>query len=148
MIRSAETKGSPTGTPEADELLRKDANALIIGIMLDQQTRAEMAFTGPYRLKERLGHLDMARIADMDEEELASVFQEKPAVHRFYNMMAGRVQELARYLQEHYDGRAEGLWKDTASIDDVKKRARKIPGFGTSKVNALEDALKLFGHRD
>jgi uncharacterized HhH-GPD family protein len=85
-----EAEGLALDEPAAEELLRGDANALLIGVLLDQQIRAETAFTGPYGLKQRLGHLDMRKIADMDTEALSEVFGEKPAVHRFASMMAGR----------------------------------------------------------
>jgi len=47
-----------TGRPEADQLLEKDPLALLIGLVLDQQVKMEKAFSGPYELKQRLGHLD------------------------------------------------------------------------------------------
>ena len=48
MTASKHQQGSPTGNPDADQLLRENGNALVIGILLDQQqVRAEMAFEGP-----------------------------------------------------------------------------------------------------
>jgi hypothetical protein len=47
-----------TGRPEADHLLETDPLALLIGLVLDQQVKMEKAFSGPYELKQRLGHLD------------------------------------------------------------------------------------------
>lgn len=133
-----------TGNPEADTFLREDPNAILIAVLLDQQMRAEVAFEGPYKLRERLGHLDMKKIAEMDLEVLASVFGEKPAIHRFYNMMAGRVHDLARAVVDQYDGDAAQLWADGTSQDDIQRRAMDLPGFGKSKVKTLTDALRLF----
>lgn len=36
-----------TGITKADALLRRDGNALLIGMLLDQQVPMEWAFTGP-----------------------------------------------------------------------------------------------------
>ena len=42
-------------TVEANELLQRDALALLLGMMLDQQIPMEKAFTSPAVLRERLG---------------------------------------------------------------------------------------------
>ena len=55
-----------TGDAAADELLASDANALLLGILLDQQFPMERAFLGPAIIAERLGRLDVAEIAGMD----------------------------------------------------------------------------------
>ncbi|MGA0132506.1 MAG: Fe-S cluster assembly protein HesB, partial [Ilumatobacteraceae bacterium] len=55
-----------TGIPAADRLLRTDGTALLIGMLLDQQVPMEWAFTGPYTLTQRFGHLDAKKFAAMD----------------------------------------------------------------------------------
>src|SRR5436305_13825646 len=72
-----------TQDPAANELLETDPLALLIGMVLDQQVKMEKAFAGPYELKQRLGHLDVKKIASMDPEKLDKVFRERPALHRF-----------------------------------------------------------------
>lgn len=147
MIDAHASKGVATGTPEADQLLRNDGNALLIGTLLDQQIRAEMAFEGPWKLRDRLGHLDMRKIAEMDEEAFKEVFSESPAVHRFTNMMADRVQALAKEVSTSYEGDGSQIWADGADKATVEKRGKELPGFGKSKVGVLLQALDLFGHR-
>lgn len=137
MIATAEKEGIATGDPDADALLREDPNAIVIGILLDQQIRAETAFSGPYKLAQRLGHLDMAKIANMDAEEFKEVFARKPAVHRFANMMADRVQKLAQAIQAKYDGDASKIWADGADLKIVEQRARDLPGFGANKAKMM-----------
>lgn len=147
MIANADHEGVATGDPYADAFLRENPNAILVGVLLDQQIRAEVAFTGPYKLSERLGHFDMEKIAEMDSDAFSEVFSRKPAVHRFSNMMAGRVQKLAQSIAAKYDGDASQLWADGADIKTVQKRARDLPGFGASKVKMIGDVLELFGHR-
>ncbi len=147
MIQAHGEQGLATGEPDADRLLRNDGNAVVIGVLLDQQVRAEAAFQGPWKLYLRLGHLDMGRIANMDDEAFAAVFAEKPAVHRFSNMMAARVQALARHLAENFGGEAARLWNDDADLATVRRRASLLPGFGPAKIETLPFALRLFGHR-
>lgn len=147
MIASAEKDGIATGDPNADALLRDDPNAVLIGILLDQQIRAETAFSGPYKLVQRLGHLDMNEIANMDAEAFREIFAQKPAVHRFANMMAERVQKLAQSIQAKYDGDASKIWADGADLKIIEQRAGNLPGFGANKVKMLKDVLELFGHQ-
>lgn len=148
MASSHKESGVATGSPEADSFLRSDPNAVLVAVLLDQQMRAEVAFEGPYKLHQRLGHLDMEKIARMDLNRLKSVFGEKPAIHRFYNMMAGRVQDLAKAVVDRYDGNAAKMWADGTSWDEVAGRAGELPGFGKAKVKTLREALALFGHRE
>ncbi|NKB41420.1 MAG: Fe-S cluster assembly protein HesB, partial [Ilumatobacter sp.] len=79
-----------TGDAAADELLNSDPNALLLGMLLDQQVPMEWAFRGPLTLKNRLGHVDPARIAAMDLDEFVSICCEKPAIHRFPGSMGKR----------------------------------------------------------
>src|SRR3546814_17249766 len=80
-----------TGNPDADHLLVDDPLALLLGMLLDQQVPMEWAFTGPFTLRERLGHLDPHRIAAMSVEDFVGVCRDKPAIHRFPQSMGERI---------------------------------------------------------
>ena len=80
-----------TGKPDADKLLHNNGLALMIGMLLDQQVPMEWAFTGPYTIRKRLGHLNAKRIAAMDVDKFVAVCSEKPAIHRFPRSMATRM---------------------------------------------------------
>src|SRR6266511_3703902 len=135
-----------TGNDEADALLASDPFALLVGFALDQQVPVQTAFTGPLKLKQRLGTLDPARIAATDPARLAEAFREKPAIHRFPGSMAERVQQLAGVVVEEYGGNAERLWNEAADSGDLRNRIAALPGFGNMKVIALGSVLaKRFG---
>ena len=135
-----------TGNNEADTLLAADPMALLIGFALDQQVSVPTAFTGPLKLKQRLGTLDAGRIAKTDPAKLEAAFREKPAIHRFPGTMATRVQDLAAFVDERYDGQAERLWTTAADSDELRGRIEELPGFGEMKVKALGSVLaKRFG---
>ena len=53
-----------TDSDEANELIATDPMALLIGFALDQQVTVQKAFSGPLAIKERLGTLDVATVAD------------------------------------------------------------------------------------
>jgi uncharacterized HhH-GPD family protein len=138
----ARTELHITGDPEADSVLSRDPLALLIGMVLDQQVTMEKAFGSPAELARRLGgRIAAASIAAMDPDELASVFKERPALHRFPGSMAGRVQEVCRAVAEQYGGRADAIWKDVRSGDELLARLKALPGFGEQKAKIFAALL-------
>ena len=137
-----------TGKPEMDGLLRTDPLALVIGMLLDQQIPMEWAFAGPYKLQERLGHLDCRQIAAMDVEEFVAVFCEFPALHRFPGSMGKRTHELCRHIADVYGGDAAKIWKGARPAVEVFARVRALPGYGEEKAQILMAILaKRFGKK-
>jgi uncharacterized HhH-GPD family protein len=130
-----------TDDDAANALLASDPNALLIGFVLDQQVPVQKAFVGPLVLRERLGHLDPARIAEMDPEAFAAVCAERPAIHRFPKAMAGRIQALAGTLSADFDGDGARVWQDATDGADLFRRIGSLPGFGTMKVKSLATLL-------
>jgi uncharacterized HhH-GPD family protein len=135
-----------TGNDEADELLAREPFALLIGFALDQQVPVQTAFSGPLKLKQRLGTLDPGKIAATDPARLEQVFREKPAIHRFPGNMAKRVQDLAAVVVEDYGGEAERVWSEAADGAELRRRIAALPGFGDMKIKAFGAVLaKRFG---
>ncbi len=133
-----------TGDPEADRVLSRDPLALLIGMVLDQQIPIEKAFSSPADLLHRLGGdgpLDAAVIAAMDPDELAAVFRERPALHRYPASMAGRVQAVCRAVAEEYGNKADAIWKGVRSGDELMGRLRALPGFGEQKAKIFAALL-------
>jgi len=133
-----------TGDDAADRLLAEEPLALLIGFALDQQVTVQKAFSGPAVLKERLGHLDAARIAAMAPEALDAVFRERPALHRFPGSMAGKVQALAAAIAEKYDGDASRIWREAKDGKDLQARLLALPGIGEMKARTI---LAVLGKR-
>ena len=135
-----------TGDEEADRLLASDPLALLIGFALDQQVTVQKAFSGPAELRRRIGHLDAARIAAMDPEELESAFRQRPALHRFPAAMARRVQALCAFLVARYGGDASRIWTDARDGRDLQARLLELPSIGEMKARSLIAILgKRFG---
>src|SRR3954451_20497371 len=132
-----------TESDEANALIAEDPMALLVGFVLDQQVTVQKAFSGPLVLRERVGSLDAAALADAD---LESVLREKPAIHRFPGSMAKRVHELAVHVRDTYDGDAARIWNGAADGGELRANIAAIPGFGEMKVKALGSVLaKRFG---
>lgn len=133
-----------TGDAEADKLLSTDGFALLVGMLLDQQVPMQWAFRGPAELKRRLGGLSASAVAAMTPEAVIEAFVAKPALHRYPAAMAKRVHELARYIADNYDGKAEEIWKGATSPDELYKRLQDLPGYGTQKARIF---LAILGKR-
>ena len=123
-----------TGDDAADQILTDNPFALLVGMMLDQQYPMEHAFRGPSKVVERFGTFSPADIATADPEEFAALCSTPPAVHRFPGSMAARMQELARIVEEEYDGRAERLWAEAGDAQELNRRLLALPGFGKQKA--------------
>ena len=127
-----------TDSDEANALIASDPLALLIGFALDQQVSVQKAFAGPLVLQERVGTLDAATLAATD---LEPVFRERPAIHRFPGSMARRVQDLAAYIRDNYDGDAARVWTDAADGEQLRENLAGLPGFGEMKIKALGAVL-------
>ena len=131
-----------TGNPTADALLDSDLNALLIGMVLDQQVPMEKAFSGPAVIADRMGgSFDVAAIAAMSEEDFVALCAAKPAVHRFPGSMGKRVHQVCKVLAEQYGGRAENLWTEATSGAEVKQALMSLPGFGAEKATIFTALL-------
>jgi uncharacterized HhH-GPD family protein len=135
-----------TGDPDADHLLESDPLALLIGMLLDQQVPMEWAFRGPATLRERLGHLDSARIAAMDPEELVALCAQTPAIHRYPASMGRRIHALCTMVEQDYDGDAAAIWARAEDGKALVSRLRALPGYGAEKSKIFTAILaKRFG---
>ena len=127
-----------TDDPAACRLLAEDPFALLVGFAIDQQVPVQKAFAGPYVLLERAKTLEPRKLAATD---LAPLFAERPAIHRFPTAMAERVRDLAAAVSEDYGGDAARVWTEAADGTDLAKRIGALPGFGPMKVTALASVL-------
>ena len=132
-----------TDSDEANALIATDPMALLIGFALDQQVSVQKAFYGPLAIRERLGTLDAAALAEAD---LEPVFRERPAIHRFPGSMARRVHDLSVHIRDNYDGDAARVWTDASDSAELRTNVSALPGFGEMKLKALGAVLaKRFG---
>jgi uncharacterized HhH-GPD family protein len=132
-----------TESDEANALIAEDPMALLVGFVLDQQVTVQKAFAGPLALRERLGSIDAATLAEAD---LEPVFRQKPAIHRFPGSMAQRVHDLAVHVRDVYEGDAARVWTEASDAGELRANLAALPGFGEMKIKALGAVLaKRFG---
>lgn len=129
----------------ANRLLAENPLALLIGLALYQQVPVEKAFAGPAVLQERLGGgLEASAIAAMEPDDLEEIFSETPAIHRFPASMAKRVHSLCTYVDDQYGGEADTVWADVEDAAELRRRIKKLPGFGDYKATVT---LTVLGKR-
>lgn len=133
-----------TGNPQSDKLLNSNGTALLIGMLLDQQVPMEWAFNGAFTLKQRLGHLDPKKIAEMDPDAFLQVCLEKPAIHRFPKAMAQRIQGMCAIIAAEYKNKGDNIWKDVSDASELFERLRRLPGYGEEKAQIF---IALLGKR-
>jgi uncharacterized HhH-GPD family protein len=127
-----------TDEETANKLLADEPMALLLGFLLDQQVTVQKAFSGPLVIRERVGSLDAATLADAD---LDAVFRERPAIHRFPGAMATKAHELAAIVRDDYAGDASRIWNEATDAADLRARLGALPGFGDMKIKSLGSVL-------
>jgi uncharacterized HhH-GPD family protein len=147
MPTNAGTRAVYPFTTEADanRLLAESGTALLIGLCLDQQVRTEKAMSGPYHLRERIGHLDAKKIAAMPLAKLDAAFRRSPALHRYPGMMAKRVRALCAVIAKEYANNGARLWSNGKTADELFERFKALPGFGAGKAGTGVYILAKYG---
>jgi uncharacterized HhH-GPD family protein len=130
-----------TDVSEADALLKTSPTAFLIGVLFTQGVPAERAWAGPWVLRERLGHLDLERLA-VERTAVDAAFCERPALHRFKHTVAGWVSDLAGRLVECYDGDPTRIWAHGSSVAEVTERLAAFSGIGRKKAAMTVEILQ------
>jgi uncharacterized HhH-GPD family protein len=108
--------------------------AFLLGVILNQSIRSEMAWRGPGLLRQRLGHLDARLLAAMPHAELRGLLTVPAAVHPFAERMARNIVGSCSILVERYCGRAGNLWGGGPSLPELLRRLTELPGIGSHKA--------------
>jgi endonuclease III len=124
----------PALLPEAATFVVSDPYAFALATCLDRGTRAEIIWTIPYDLRERLGSLEPERIYRLSIEELDSVVASLPRKPRYLNDAPRTIEELTRIVVDEFGGDAARMW-DGRSAGEVKKTFLRIHGVGPGIAN-------------
>jgi uncharacterized HhH-GPD family protein len=130
---AAQVGGSFTDLEAADELVRSSPEAFLLGVLFTQGVPAERAWAGPFLLSQRLGHLDLERLAT-EPEATATAIAEAPALHRFVRTLPDWITSAARRLLRDYGGSAANIWPAGADVLQVTDRLLAFDGIGQKKA--------------
>lgn len=132
----------PTFTPDpaANHLLITDPFAFLLAVIFDQGIRAERAWAAPHLLRQRLGHLDPARVAAAPELVEAAVRQ-PPQLQRFVNKVPAWIQAAALRVLRDYGGDAGRIWGDRPPAATLRRRLDAFDGIGQKKAAMAVEIL-------
>ena len=109
-----------------------------MGFILDQRVTIPKAFSCGRTLRDRMGGtLDAKAIADVPTADLELMFRRPPALHRFPNMMARRVQGLCAIVARDHGNDASRIWSDGADAATVEQRLVALPGIAQFKARSI-----------
>lgn len=129
---------------ELPDLTAADGDLMfLLGVLFNQQIRAEAAWKAPVRLKDRLGTLDVAELADTDPFVLARMIREPPAIHPFATSMAANTIGICDRLIALFESRAVSVWADHPDTPTLLRRLTGFPGIGRHKATV---AIALLTH--
>ena len=142
---AAQIGDSFTGILGADQLLRADANAFLIGVLFTQGIPAERAWSGPWHLLQRLGSLDPRFLAE-NPESVKQALQQPPMLHRFKETLPRWIVSAAGRLVNVYGADAANIWAPGSHVLEVTERLSAFDGIGRKKaVMAVEILMRHFG---
>jgi uncharacterized HhH-GPD family protein len=135
--------GIPDFTPirAANELLAADPFAFLIAVIADYQIPAERAWSLPYLLNERLGHLDPLRLM-AEPEKVAEAVARRPSLHRYINRVPEFIQAACRIVIAEYGGDAGSIWASAPTAAELQKRLRQFPGISQKKAAMAVEILE------
>jgi len=122
--------------------------------LMNQSVLADRAWTGPQRLRERLGHLDPQRIASMPVRGIERAVRggKGGSLHRFPHRTARFLRETSCLLAEEFSGDPANMWLDGLDVVTVHQRLRQFPGIGDKIASMMirilmEGVTTPSGHR-
>jgi endonuclease III len=119
----------PVMVPEAAGIVTNNPYAFSLATCLDRGTLADIIWTIPYDIKQKLGHLDPHLIYEMSIEELADLFYALPHKPRYITDAPYTVRDLTRIVVEECGGDAARIWTGKRAAD-VKRTFQSIYGVG------------------
>ena len=132
-------------TPEATALALGDPYAFLIASCLDRGNRSDIIRTIPNALKQRLGALDVAAVAEMPEHKLDGIIRALPHKPRYVNAAPRTILNLSRMIRDRFGGRAEKMWEGRSSVrfeSDLRTVHGVGPGIASMTTNLV---IRLHG---
>jgi len=130
--------GSYTGNKAADKLVSNNPTAFLLGVLFDQGMKYEKAWEAPYKLKKRLGHLDVRRLARMPVGRLRKAIRGKnhgDALHRYVGKMPRWIKSTCGRIVKDYGADPSQIWEECFSAGEVIERLEDLKGIGGKKAN-------------
>lgn len=120
---------------EEKKFILNDLNAFVIGLISDQSVKAEIAWSLPYKLANRLGTFNFEDIlSKYSVDDVEKAIKEKPALHRYPNRMATYIYDAMKNIVENYNSQAEQIWKDKTA-EEIVSTLEQFKGISHKKAS-------------
>jgi len=131
---------------DATEFVLGDPYAFALAVCLDRGTKADVIWTIPYYIRQRLGHLDPQKIHQMDFAELSELLHRLPRRPRYISAATRTVYQLTAQVIGSYGGDASQIWRDKSALE-VQHNFQSIygvgPGISSMAVLLIEKAFGI-----
>lgn len=121
-----------TNDDEVNQLLSDLENhphLFVLACVMDQQIKAERAWTIPITISKVIGSVEFAAFANLTEDHLQAIFH-KEGLHRFNDKMASWFFLAIKDIQELYSNDASNIWCDEPSSATIVRRFLSFQGVG------------------
>lgn len=129
-----------TTNPLVGELLKTDPFAFLLAASVDRGMAAELAWELPAKLRNKIGHLDPARIARMNEAEVLDVLRSIEGRPRYLSAAARTIVDVASHVVERYGGDTRRIWTDRP-VREIQRRLMDIYGVGRGIASMVLNLL-------
>ncbi len=137
-----------TENPEANKLvndINRLPHAYVIGCIVDQQVKAELAWSIPYHLAKKVGSFEFSSLETLSLKDIESFMADSG--HRFWKNMSSYIHSGIQRIRDQYDGDARRIWNDKPTSAELVYRFLSFNGIGqkiaTMAANILARDFKV-----
>lgn len=111
-------------------------HAILISFIVDDETDSGMAEETPILIKNALGNLDFDELSKLEINDLINLFVENKITND-PEKNAILIFEMIERINSKYNGRANNIWSDNPSSQELKRRLIEFKGINARKANLL-----------
>ena len=141
VVLNSSQKNYFTPNSRADKLIWTNPLAFLLGVIFDQGLVRERAWEIPYLLGQRIGHLDVDRLARIHAQTIIRIFNQSPKLHRFPQVMALMVKQACQMVIKKYDRCPENIWNNNPGSKELYQRLLEFKGIGQKKASMAMNIL-------
>ena len=135
-----------TKEPGAAELIENDPFAFALAGVLDRGQKAEIIWTIPYAIKQKVGELNPQYFLRKTNDEIERLFRSLPYKPRYITDAPLTVKELSKIVVDQFGGDTSKIWlnRSAAYVNSVFQQIHGVgPGIASMIVLLLERHFKL-----
>lgn len=111
-------------------------HSILISFIVDDETDSGMAEETPLLIRNALGNLKIDEMSKLQLSDLVKLFVENKITNE-PEKNANLIFEMLSEINSKYNGKANNIWNDTPSSQELKKRLLEFKGINARKANLL-----------